>query len=579
MKTTSSHLSGFFQTRALLAYAFCFAALAFGFLALVANASPAVTITVNSLADTATAGDSNCTLREAINNFNAQADTTGGDCASGAGETLINFNVSGTIFTYALIVSSTPALTIDGTGQNVVLDGSNTLFLLRANAGTTVTVQYLTFQNGVGSPQGGAIDDRGTVNVANCTFTGNSAIGGGAINNVGVLNVTGSYFANNTATNFNRGGGAIANVTSGVANVANSTFYNNSSINTTGAIQNNTTMTLTNCTFSNNSAPNGGSSIGSGGTLNVVNTIFANSASGGNCLTSGTFNADSSNLSDDNTCGNATQATSAQINLDSTPANNGGPTLTIKLLPGSVAIDSGKPEFDQRGPNFFRVVNNRVDVGAFEVQLTPGASLAASASASSGNSVTTPSFLLKANTTYLVFAFTNSAMADSATFSSTFSGSPTFTPIGAGSLFYNSKDYNFGQWVNGGASDSTGTIKVTFAKNTHQAYLQVIQLSGNNISNPIAQSAYASGNNTHPYTANLPAPPSSGDNEVAFLSANEDLGASAPPAMPSSMMNLIYRHAGGGSAGSYANPTAIQNTSFAGGNHHWGTIAVEINHY
>jgi hypothetical protein len=208
----------------------------------------------------------------------------------------------------------------------------------------------------------------------------------------------------------------------------------------------------------------------------------------------------------------------------------------------------------------------------------PTASLAASASAKNGKAVTTPRFTLKANTTYLVFVFTNSGPGDSATFSSTFSGSPAFTPIGAGSQFYNNKDYNFGRWVNGGASDSTGTITVTFAKNTHQAYLQVIKLSGNNPSTPIAQSAYASGNNTQPYTANLAAPPSSGDNEVAFLSANEDLGPGAPPATPSSMVNLIYNHAGPGSAGSYTNPTATQNTSFSGRNHHWGTIAVEINH-
>src|SRR5262249_35211145 len=66
----------------------------------------------------------------------------------------------------------------------------------------------------------------------------------------------------------------------------------------------------------------------------------------------------------------------------------------------------------------------------------PSASLAASASANNGKTVTTPQFTLKANTTYLVFVFTNSGPGDSATFSSTFSGNPAFTPIGAGSLFY-----------------------------------------------------------------------------------------------------------------------------------------------
>ena len=48
------------------------------------------TITVNSTADAAT-HNSECTLREAINNVNAAADTTSGDCAAGtgAGDTII----------------------------------------------------------------------------------------------------------------------------------------------------------------------------------------------------------------------------------------------------------------------------------------------------------------------------------------------------------------------------------------------------------------------------------------------------------------------------------------------------------
>ena len=66
-----------------------------------------------------------------------------------------------------------------------------------------------------------------------------------------------------------------------------------------------------------------------------------------------------------------------------TLANNGGPTQTIALLPGSPAIDkgsnalavdptTGKPlTTDQRGPGFVRIVNGTVDIGAYEY--TPGA--------------------------------------------------------------------------------------------------------------------------------------------------------------------------------------------------------------
>jgi len=54
--------------------------------------------------------------------------------------------------------------------------------------------------------------------------------------------------------------------------------------------------------------------------------------------------------------------------------NNGGHTLTHALLPGSPAIDAGNPNFmpppffDQRGSDFSRVRNGRIDVGSFEVQ-------------------------------------------------------------------------------------------------------------------------------------------------------------------------------------------------------------------
>jgi hypothetical protein len=55
-------------------------------------------------------------------------------------------------------------------------------------------------------------------------------------------------------------------------------------------------------------------------------------------------------------------------------ANNGGPTQTRALLPGSPAIDAGSADpvasiaFDQRGPGFPRVVGPTTDIGAFEGQ-------------------------------------------------------------------------------------------------------------------------------------------------------------------------------------------------------------------
>jgi hypothetical protein len=84
------------------------------------------------------------------------------------------------------------------------------------------------------------------------------------------------------------------------------------------------------------------------------------------------------NLSSDNGGGFLT-ATGDQINTDPLLGplqNNGGPSVTHALLPGSPAIDAGDPNFtpppdyDQRGPGYDRVANGRVDIGAFEVQPT-----------------------------------------------------------------------------------------------------------------------------------------------------------------------------------------------------------------
>jgi hypothetical protein len=53
--------------------------------------------------------------------------------------------------------------------------------------------------------------------------------------------------------------------------------------------------------------------------------------------------------------------------------DNGGPTWTMALLPGSPAIDAGNNallppgvQYDQRGPGFLRIVNGTVDIGAYE---------------------------------------------------------------------------------------------------------------------------------------------------------------------------------------------------------------------
>ena len=105
----------------------------------------------------------------------------------------------------------------------------------------------------------------------------------------------------------------------------------------------------------------GGIEVGGAG---VVNTLLADT--GGNCC--GQFMDLGHNLSSDGTCAFANVGSMNNSDPKLGPlANNGGPTLTMALLPGSPAIDAGDtslaPATDERG--FPRPASLTTDIGAF----------------------------------------------------------------------------------------------------------------------------------------------------------------------------------------------------------------------
>ncbi len=116
--------------------------------------------------------------------------------------------------------------------------------------------------------------------------------------------------------------------------------------------------TITNSTISDNVSINGGS-ICATGTVQLGNTILKTGFSGANIfLLGGTVTSHGYNISNDNGGGFLT-GLGDQINTDPMLGplqDNGGPTFTHELLPGSPAIDVGDPNFtpppyyDQRGP-------------------------------------------------------------------------------------------------------------------------------------------------------------------------------------------------------------------------------------
>jgi hypothetical protein len=283
------------------------------------------------------------------------------------------------------------------------------------NDQSTVTVNNCVISgNATDSPPstqagGGGICNDGVLSVINSTVTANSvggsfAYGGGGILNNGSLTINQSSITNNTGQRY---GGGIAGGVAGSAVIQNSTISGNFTggydhFDGDGAGLSGQGFTIQNSTISGNSAIGGmfggyGGAIYGGGIItnctisgNTTNHqaggIYANSPvelthtilnSGQNIVNNRTtVTSHGYNISSDNGGGFLT-GPGDQINTDpllGALQDNGGPTFTHELLTGSPAIDAGDPNFtpppyyDQRGPDFLRVRNGRIDVGSFEVQ-------------------------------------------------------------------------------------------------------------------------------------------------------------------------------------------------------------------
>src|SRR4029077_287412 len=123
---------------------------------------------------------------------------------------------------------------------------------------------------------------------------------------------------------------------------------------------------ISNSTLSGNSGMTAGAIINRLETLDIETTILNRGELGPNILIdSGTVTSHGYNLSSDDG-GGVLNGPGDQINTNPVLGplqNNGGPTFTHELLPGSPAIDAGDPNFtpppffDQRGQGFLRAVN------------------------------------------------------------------------------------------------------------------------------------------------------------------------------------------------------------------------------
>ncbi len=348
---------------------------------------------------------------------------------AGAGDTIV-FSLSCSTITLTSTIVISQDLTINGPGQtSLAVDGGGTTEPFQVSSGT-VSISGLTIQNGSGT-DGGGIENSGNLTVSNSSLASNSATGGGgAIDNSGggTLTVTSSTLSGNSA---GTGGGAIDNSGSGTLTVTSSTLSGNSAGTDGGAIDNLGTVTVEESTLSGNTAGNygggiesndatmtvdsstvsGNSAISDGGGVDIEDddahgmstidnstvtsngapfgggiqddqgpltigaTIVAESTPDTDCAVNASVTDQGYNIDDDGTCAFTGPGNNSGT-LDGTLgslANNGGPTQTVALEPGSPA--SGLvtaalcPATDQRGVT---IITTPCDAGAYD---TNGASI------------------------------------------------------------------------------------------------------------------------------------------------------------------------------------------------------------
>jgi hypothetical protein len=222
--------------------------------------------------------------------------------------------------------------------------------------GGTLTISNSIISGNSGEEGGGVFVefDTSAATLTDTTVSGNTGTAGGGIFNESALTLIRSTISGNTAS---VRGGAIFNGLFANSSMMNSTIANNSApsgagggIITYGRGSAVSAITISSSTISGNSG--GGIVSGSSttpGLATLKNTILANNLSAGtpaNCAVTehGSIVSLGYNLSDDVTC---SSSLGMPGDLNSIPAgldpaglqNNGGPTGTVALAPGSVAIN------------------------------------------------------------------------------------------------------------------------------------------------------------------------------------------------------------------------------------------------
>jgi len=280
------------------------------------------------------------------------------------------------ILTSATIVIANDVI-LDGEG-NLTLDGQDAHGVFAVPEGVTAELRGFGITGGSSENEAGGIDiaQGATMTLTNSTVSGGRANRGGGIANAGTLTMTNSTVRDNRAEDGYSDG--IANA--GTLTMTNSTVSGNADTGIpgegqqalpAGAILNEGAMTMASSTVSGNIT------LIAPGSAMLTNSLVDGDCPGDVDLTSKGYNIESPG----DTCGFGQGTDKTGVSADDLKlgelVDNGGPTETHALLPGSVAIDAipqaecldadGQPlTTDQRGQP--RPGGTMCDVGAFEVQ-------------------------------------------------------------------------------------------------------------------------------------------------------------------------------------------------------------------
>ena len=371
---------------------------------------PAMAATINVLS-TDPVNATVCTLSDAIRAANT--DAIAGGCSAGSGADTIVLPANSTfsfIEPQGNVVTALPLISteivIQGNGATIRRDAAATseFRILGVVPGAKFELQDSTLSGGVagstfGPLGGGGINNNGNTRLIRCHVTGNRAAGDGG----GILNGTNLYSGEltlvaSTVSGNSSGtdGGGISQFGPGTVTLRNSTISGNSAAESGGGLYDSsganffiydstvtgntsdsigggiyffsTNAAITRSVVSGNTAPGAKEFLAINSGLSLIQNLFGHSGlSNAEAFSTGlVFGA-----TDITATSNGTLPTALADILDTTLADNGGPTPTHALVAGSPAVDASgacaaTTPTDQRGVS--RPQGAACDIGAFELE-------------------------------------------------------------------------------------------------------------------------------------------------------------------------------------------------------------------